>query len=270
MIPPFDYNMFNLIAASTSDYGRGVNRGRRERITYTRKQLEILEDMFRQTHYPDVFKRENLSALLGIPEGRIQVWFKNRRARYRQTNRNPFHSNNTSMDNEDLKIAKTELPEIHRSPSQATPGSSSSSSIDSSLSNQSISSPSSIIGIPKIEATYDDYKQHQQQQLPFNPAGFDNLKDFYSMQIPMNGNFWQTPNWQNPSSYYPVPYPTTYHSSIPTTNPASFYGYPQASAATAAAMQQSYQQFYPSYPVGNPGYPEVKEDAEETVLSKPK
>uniref|UniRef100_A0AC35F9M3 Homeobox domain-containing protein n=1 Tax=Panagrolaimus sp. PS1159 TaxID=55785 RepID=A0AC35F9M3_9BILA len=195
MIPPFDYNnMFNFIAASTSDYGRGVNRGRRERITYSRKQLEILEDMFRQTHYPDVFKRENLSAILGVPEGRIQVWFKNRRARFRQSSRLPFHpSNNSSLDSEDLKVCKSELPEIHHRSPQATPSSSSSSG--DNLSNESLSpstTKTTLNGIQKIE-TFDDFKLHhhpQQQQIQpqhplSNPPGFDNLKDLYSMQIPI-------------------------------------------------------------------------------------
>ena len=57
---------------------------RKARTTFSNSQLELLEDYFSRTQYPDVYTREEIGQKTGMSENRIQVWFSNRRARLRK------------------------------------------------------------------------------------------------------------------------------------------------------------------------------------------
>ena len=59
-------------------------RTKRPRTAFTSSQLKGLEYYFRHCAYPDGNGRDVITRVTGVEDARIQVWFQNRRARYRK------------------------------------------------------------------------------------------------------------------------------------------------------------------------------------------
>ncbi|XP_059875797.1 homeobox protein NOBOX [Delphinus delphis] len=60
-------------------------QGRKKtRTLYRSDQLEELEKLFQEDHYPDSDKRREIAQTVGVTPQRIMVWFQNRRAKWRK------------------------------------------------------------------------------------------------------------------------------------------------------------------------------------------
>ncbi|XP_071355348.1 uncharacterized protein nobox [Trachinotus anak] len=83
---------------------------KKTRTLYSTDQLEHLEALFQEDHYPDAEKRKVIATSVGVTPQRIMVWFQNRRAKWRKVER----SITTKAEHRQSKTGCSSSPPHHQ------------------------------------------------------------------------------------------------------------------------------------------------------------
>ncbi|XP_056277025.1 homeobox protein NOBOX-like [Pseudoliparis swirei] len=89
---------------------------KKSRTLYSTEQLDHLEVLFQEDHYPDAEKRKVIAASVGVTPQRIMVWFQNRRAKWRKVE----HSNTARVEHKPSRGGCSSPPQYQINPTLPT------------------------------------------------------------------------------------------------------------------------------------------------------